>query len=256
MPEAFAIPGPEVELFIPWGFTGEEPRDQHYVSALARLAPGTTVLQAEEELRGIAADLARVHPQTNAGWSVRLVSLQEDLVGDSGRTLTVLLAAVGLLLLVACANVALLSLARGLERGTRGIGPAGPGRDATSPGPAVPDGAARRLPSRGGAAAARFSPLGPWPWPSGWRQACPALHEATLDPRALLFAGGATILAVFIAGLPAAWRRSHVGACARSRGDSRARGRRRPPPRLSRRAGRGRGGDGRGSARGGEPARA
>ena len=47
MPGGFAMPGPEVELFIPWGFSGEEPRDQHYVSAVARLAPDTTLAQVE-----------------------------------------------------------------------------------------------------------------------------------------------------------------------------------------------------------------
>src|SRR6266446_6266922 len=112
MPGGFAMPGPEVELFIPWGFSGEEPRDQHYVSAVARLAPDTTLAQAEGELRAVATALAGEYSETNRGWSVRLVPLQDDVVGDSGRTLFVLLAAVALVLLVACANVALLSLAR------------------------------------------------------------------------------------------------------------------------------------------------
>ena len=90
------MPEPDVQVFMPWGLTGEEPRDQHYVSAVARLAPGATLRPG----RGGAARVARRPrrrsiPQTNEGWSVRLVPLQEDLVGDSGRTLAVLLAAVG-----------------------------------------------------------------------------------------------------------------------------------------------------------------
>src|SRR6516165_5878136 len=65
MPRDFAMPGPEVELIIPWGLASDEPRDQHYVSAVARLSPGITLAQAQSELRGIAMALAGEHPDTN-----------------------------------------------------------------------------------------------------------------------------------------------------------------------------------------------
>ena len=112
----FAMPAPDVDLFLPWGLPETPPRDQHYVTGLARLGPGTSLEQAEAELRGVAGALAVEHPRTNEGWSVELVPLHEDTVGDVRLALLVLLLAVALVLVVSSANVALLSLARSLER--------------------------------------------------------------------------------------------------------------------------------------------
>lgn len=116
MPSRFALPDRDVQIWLPWRISSESPRDQHYVSATARLAPGVSLADAERDLGDVASALAAAHPATNQGWGVRLVPLQADLVGDASTALWLLVGAVGLLLLVACANVALLTLMRGLDR--------------------------------------------------------------------------------------------------------------------------------------------
>jgi len=79
---------------------------------IGRLAAGATIAQAQSEMDGIARDLAREHPDTNAGWGVRLVRAHDQVVGDIGGTLWILFGAVVLVLLIACANIANLLLAR------------------------------------------------------------------------------------------------------------------------------------------------
>jgi predicted permease len=208
MPRGFAMPAPDVQLFLPWGLPETPPRDQHYVSSLARLAPGTTLAQAEAELRGVAAALATEHPRTNEGWGVRLVSLQEDLVGDARLTLFVLLLAVALLLFVACTNVALLSLARSLERL-----PEASLRQALGASRArllrqflmepllvsLAGGALGVLLAAPGLTLLKLAGAG-----------VPRLHEVGLDPLALVFACVATLAATLVSGLPAAYRLTRV----------------------------------------------
>ncbi len=86
-------------------------------SALGRLKPGVTVKQAKADLDTIAAELERLYPDTNATRRVQLDLLLESAVGSYRHSLQLLLAAVGIVLLIACANVANLQLARALARG-------------------------------------------------------------------------------------------------------------------------------------------
>jgi predicted permease len=202
--KGFAVPTADVDLFMPWGFAENPPRDQHYVTGLARLAPGVGLERAEAELRGVASALALEHPRTNEGWSVRLVGLHEDTVGDLRLTFVVLLLAVALVLVVASANVALLSLARCLERL-----PEASLRQAlgASRGRLVRQFLMEPLTvALGGGAlgmllAAAFLELLKRGAPT-----LPRVHEVGIGALELAFAGGATLVAALVSGLPAAAR--------------------------------------------------
>jgi putative ABC transport system permease protein len=91
-------------------------RGEHHYSAVARLRTGLTVQQAQAELDTIARQLADQYPADNAGWGAKVVPLREETVGEVRRPLLILLGAVGFVLLIACANVANLMLAKTLDR--------------------------------------------------------------------------------------------------------------------------------------------
>ena len=91
-------------------------RRSDFLTVVGRLAPGVTAERAQQEMSTIATRLEREYPASNSGWGVELVGLQEQLVGAARPALLVFMGAVALVLLIACANVANLLLARVASR--------------------------------------------------------------------------------------------------------------------------------------------
>jgi putative ABC transport system permease protein len=118
MPESFDLTTDSEELWTPIAFTPEQRamHDEHYLTVYGRLKPGATRQQVQSKLDAVAARLRHDFPKDDETISFGTVRFVEQFVGDVRQRLLTLLAAVGLVLLIACGNVANLLLARGAAR--------------------------------------------------------------------------------------------------------------------------------------------
>ena len=117
MPAGFEFPR-KAELWVPlaWDDNDRQTRSMHDYLVIARLKQNVSLKQAQAEMTTISSRLEQQYPKENTGWGAVVIPLRQDLVGDIRLALLVLFGAVGFVLLIACANVANLMLARGANR--------------------------------------------------------------------------------------------------------------------------------------------
>jgi putative ABC transport system permease protein len=118
MPRDFRLLDTPSELWTPYTLDAKELSQRGFrtLRVIGRLKPGVSLEQASAEMRSIAGRIERQYADTNTGYSTKIVALRDQLVGDIGPTLWTLLGAVVFVLLIACANVASLLLARASSR--------------------------------------------------------------------------------------------------------------------------------------------
>ncbi len=125
MPDDFAAPDAAAAFWAPWDmrvsyrgprFPTGLPRDARFLRVVGRMRDGLSLEGAEARMQTLAGVMAGEHPDTNAGWTVHLTPLADDLARTSRRELLLVFGAMACLLLLVCANVASLAIARGAAR--------------------------------------------------------------------------------------------------------------------------------------------
>src|SRR5262249_15559336 len=119
MPKSFFFPGRDVQLWIPVGYTREriaQTRRAHWLGVVARRRQGITLEQARQDITSIAKQLEHEYPETNTQMGVRVEDLHDTFASEPRGALLMLSAAVGVLFVIVCANIANLQLGRAISR--------------------------------------------------------------------------------------------------------------------------------------------
>jgi putative ABC transport system permease protein len=209
MPARMQYPEPNLEVWTPLAFSADKltQRHNHAFSAFGRLKPGVSLAAARIQMDVIASRMAATDQQ-NKGWGVEVYPMQEIQIGDSRQLLLVLLGSVGLVLLICCANIANLFLARASTRGrefaVRAALGAGPGHIIRQ---LLAESVALAI--LGGIAGILIARLGLTMLLSASPSDLPRISEGVeLDGWPLVFTAGVTLLAGLLFGLGPAWKMS------------------------------------------------
>ena len=200
MPRAFYFPDRGKQLWATIEDADKQlGRDTQFLEAIARLKPGVTLPRAQQEMEAVTERIAEANPGEHY-FGVRLLSYKEGVVGDVRPALLLFLAAVGLVLLIACANIANLLLVRATERhkelAVRSALGAGRGRLL-----AQLLGESVVLSIAGGAAGLLLAFGGLKPLTALFPPGIPRVHEISIDYRVLVFAAGLSLLTGLLTGL-------------------------------------------------------
>ncbi len=202
MPRGFEVFGLPADAFMPFRLLATVRFTGRSLVAIGRMKPGITRDQAQAEMEGVFAQVRSEQPDFNGGWTVNVVPLREQLIGDVRLAVLALFGAVGAVLLIACGNIGSLMLTRASGRrrelAIRAAVGAGTGRLLTQ---LVCE--SLMLSVAGGAlgimlAAWLLSGLTTW---VGSRLPIPLLSQVSIDPSVLMFAGVVTVLTTLVCGL-------------------------------------------------------